>query len=306
MIPHSEREGLPRVCAFLGTAQQPHRAPASSLRELLFHADQLEGNAEKTGLMGEYAWWFATIRAGNLEQFWTDWCNAYDSLDRTEREALSNHQAFLHHNIHLLRRGSEKWPAYKILHQLAMEAGDSPWRNTATQVMQVQPEPWKWLMNLRGNPDYLQSRVVQIYDEHEGSVSGLTLWNDDTCISWNEEEIYLWKWKSGETLYRFGNPEYGNAIEQIGKISETEFFSFHRQGNVWRWKLGEAHPEREVVLSAIIERPFYEDYKPIPIKIRWNSGSMFWIRSLSTKIFFFSNLDRVTTSSSGIWGRRHS
>jgi hypothetical protein len=77
--------------------------------------------------LADYPFLMAKAKAALVEGILEDYALAFEEMPQEWREQFKFWEAFFRERAHILRRGTDDWPAYKILLQLAMEhADDSP------------------------------------------------------------------------------------------------------------------------------------------------------------------------------------
>jgi WD40 repeat protein len=126
---------------------------------------------------------------------------------------LSTWHDFFRACIHILRRGDEKWPAYKILLQLAVEhMDDSPiTESIGGKLGRIKgkkgwldrnpcPCNWVWLRNpVRACPKSTPYPTIT-YEGHADTIQGIISLSDEFLLSWTIGEARLWNLNTGEPL----------------------------------------------------------------------------------------------------------
>jgi hypothetical protein len=152
-------------------------------------------------------------------------------------ESLTIEAAFFREHAHILRRGNEEWPAYKILLQLAVEHADnSPLSLGADHFLERNNCDWLWLRReLR--PQKVRFTGCLAVMEHDDKVNGALLLKDNRILSWSDDHT-LRIWDNNGTLIHIlqGHTEkiVGTTIlsdETIVSWSENELFYWNQSGN---------------------------------------------------------------------------
>lgn len=122
-------------------------------------------------------------------------------LDREQRLWGS----FWREREHILRRGADRWPAYKILLQVAMEhADDSPVTQQAEAWLATGQCDWVWLRNPQRIRHAAPNPCLRVFEGHSGNVNGVLDLTDGRIVSWsNDGTLRLWDVESGSVLRIF-------------------------------------------------------------------------------------------------------
>ena len=131
-----------------------------------------------------------------IEGLLADWRTvAKEPLDATQ----AIWESFFRERTHILRRGDEHWPSYKILLQLAVEhADDSPITAQADQWLQEGHCDWEWLRSLQRPQSVKQSSCRIVLEGHDQWVSGVLRLKDGRVLSWSHDHtLRIWDVESG-------------------------------------------------------------------------------------------------------------
>ncbi len=117
---------------------------------------------------------------------------------------------------HILRRGTERWPAFKILLQLAVEhADDSPVTREAEAWLSGGECDWVWLRNplraARAAPD----PCLSVLEGHTDPIFGAHVMPDGRLLSWSlDHTLRLWDGQTGAPLATLA----GHTEEVVGAL----------------------------------------------------------------------------------------
>ena len=130
--------------------------------------------------------------------------------------ALRLWEAFFRSNAHILRRGNEEWPGYKILLQLAVEhADDNPVTMGAERWLEEGKCDWRWLKS-NHRPEHMSNDAailtienaaltidpfdagfsMNVFEDHEGRL-----------VAWSQHSICVFESDYGERLMAKTNQE---------------------------------------------------------------------------------------------------
>jgi WD40 repeat protein len=103
---------------------------------------------------------------------------------------------------YLLRRGEIRWPAHKILLQVAVEdADDSAITQAASAWLDRGHCDWLWLRNRTRPERQTRSPVLAVMQGHRGKVNGAQALPDGRLLSWSDDKtLRLWDGTSGAEL----------------------------------------------------------------------------------------------------------
>ena len=144
---------------------------------------ELPGSAIR-GLVADYETVLARLPEGSGRQTFRLW------------------EAFFREREHILRRGDERWPAHKILLQLAVEhADDSPVTRAAEDWLGAGHCDWVWLRNPRRVTRAVPDPCLRVLEGHTDSVGGALELCDGRILSWsNDCTLRLWDGQNGTPL----------------------------------------------------------------------------------------------------------
>ncbi len=117
-----------------------------------------------------------------------------------DKEAMRMWADFFRDRAHVLRRGNDQWPAYKILFQVAYEfAITSPITRQAEMWMDALPSKWPWLKRVNRDSEPIRSACLNVYEGHSGPISSLGFTMDSNLFlsSGEDGRVLLWDIASG-------------------------------------------------------------------------------------------------------------
>ncbi len=132
-------------------------------------------------------------------------------------------EEFFRGRVHILRRGTDEWPANRILLQLAAEhADDSPVTQAAEAWLETGACDWNWLRNLRRPRKIPGDARARVLEGHEAWVEGARLLDDGQLLSWSGDgTLRLWDVASGEcsaVLRQHSGPIRGTVVLADGHL----------------------------------------------------------------------------------------
>lgn len=128
-----------------------------------------------------------------LESLWAD-CRSLNAFHEVIGDSLAAWIGFIQNNFHLLRRGSIRWPTYKILLQIAIEQATT---TTVAQAAESWLEQggcdWLWLRSDEPPQTAKNARSIKIL---ETSVLGVAQPSPKILFSWDLKELKIWNLES--------------------------------------------------------------------------------------------------------------
>jgi WD40 repeat protein len=189
------RAALAEFALAPGKADAP--AAAYLYRHGVAHLVETGKPAEALGLLCRFDYLMDRLQALQdaravpaLAEDWRALLKTGMTFDRDERLW----EAFFREREHILRRGNECWPAYKILLQLAVEhADDSPVTAQAEAWLARGNCDWVWFRNPRRVLHAAPDPCLRVLEGHTGSVLGALLLPDGRILSWSvDKTLRLW------------------------------------------------------------------------------------------------------------------
>lgn len=159
-----------------------------------------------------------------------DLVNDYETLlaqltDGPVRQEFRLWEAFFREREHMLRRGDPRWPAYKILLQLAVEHGDdSPVTQAAEAWLAAGQCDWVWLRNPRRVKHAVPSPCLRTLEGHTGQINGAIELSDGRILSWSDDQtLRLWDGHHGSQIAVFD--DHDQEIMGAGSLPDGRIVS---------------------------------------------------------------------------------
>ncbi len=145
-------------------------------------------------------------------------------------------ETFFRENEHILRRGDDDWPAYKILLQLAIEhADDSPITQQA-ETWLAQPDncDWVWLRNPCRPEQIPINPVVRVFEGHADTVNGAIELSDGRILSWSED-CTLRIWDRNDSGVFIEMKGHTLAVIRAQELSDHRILSYSKDDSLRLW-----------------------------------------------------------------------
>jgi WD40 repeat protein len=169
----------------------------------------------------------AELPAGDLGGLVADYGLVLDRLPHgSERDDFRLWEAFFREREHILRRGNERWPANKILLQLAVEHGDdSPLTRVAEQWLRDGHCDWVWWRNPRRPRRAVPDPCLGVLAGHKSPISGVLALDKDRILSWSQDNTWrAWHWRTRENVVTAANHE--GPITGLTALSERRILTW--------------------------------------------------------------------------------
>ena len=165
-----------------------------SLVWLPMHLDEVGAYEKLIIVLKDFKYIMARVKAGYLERMLEDYRETVKNLPPDLQKQLRIEEAFFREKAHILRRGNEEWPAYKILLQLAMEhADDSPVTKGAEGFLAEKKCEWVWLRRERRTVHAVVDNEIPKLERHLAEViSVLRLAGGHIVSSSADKTLRLW------------------------------------------------------------------------------------------------------------------
>ncbi|MFT4978133.1 MAG: WD40 repeat protein, partial [Myxococcota bacterium] len=154
---------------------------------------------------------------------------------------------------HLLRRGTERWSADRILLQLAMEYADSsPVTQAAEDWLARCSEPWLWIRHTRRPAHVSLSACQSVLEGHSRKVDGVLLLSPSEALSWSlDNTLRLWDLDAGTSTATLDGHE--KRIRGALPLPGRRAVSYADDGTIVTWNLDSG--ERLHTLDADNKKP---------------------------------------------------
>jgi WD40 repeat protein len=142
-------------------------------------------------------------------------------------------EAFFRERAHILRRGNDIWPTYKILLQLAIEhADDSPVTIASERFLEEGKCNWAWLRReLRPEKVWIDP-CVAVFEGHNCPVVGSLVLRNGLILSWAmDESIFIWN-LYGNSIFKLEKNKPHTEYNGYSKLARTIELS---DGNILTW-----------------------------------------------------------------------
>ncbi|MEW6386500.1 MAG: WD40 repeat domain-containing protein [Thermodesulfobacteriota bacterium] len=155
--------------------------------------------------LADFQFLMAKAKAAMVEGILEDYRLAFERLPQEWREKLRFWEAFFRERAHILRRGNEDWPSYKILLQLALEhADDSPVTEGAELYLAGGKCDWPWLRRERRPEQVGIDPCLAVLEGHNGGIEEALVLPDGRILSWAFRDATLRLWdQAGKPLAVF-------------------------------------------------------------------------------------------------------
>ena len=156
--------------------------------------------------------------------------------DGAARQEFRLWEAFFREREHILRRGDARWPAHKILLQLAVEhADDSPVTCAAEAWLAAGHCDWVWLRNPQRVAHAVPDPCLRVLEGHTACVTGAQILPDGRLLSWSAHDytLRLWDAETGTSLATLrGHTFHLNGVKVL---PDGRLLSWSRDGILRLW-----------------------------------------------------------------------
>ena len=258
--------------------------------------------------LGNYGFVEAKIKANMLNEILAD----YEFAEQNDvgKELNSNFRfwkSFIQSSMHTLLKGNEKWPAFKILLQLAMEHADnSPVTMAAEEYLKNDNVNWHWMRRMQRPKSEQGSTFVPILGDHTQAIKGVKLLSNKTFITWSDDTtLKIWD-KEGKSMVTLEGHK-GPVIDAF-ELSNDRILSLSVDHTIRIWKLDKTLPDLIIKTNASKvyidneERIFTWNEAPDQkeIDILDDAGKI--INKLKCKFDYISDVRQISTGQVIVWG----
>ena len=169
------------------------RLPDYYMRFLPMHLEKTGQTEQLILLLKDFTFMMARVRSGHLEQLLMDYRGLVTQLLPHDQHQLVFEQAFFQEKSHILKRGDEDWPAFKILFQLAIEfSQDNPLRIGSMKYLSDGRTNWTYLIQDFGKKTLSVNQCLAVIETTGRKINGLLFDHFSRIVSWNDNEIFFW------------------------------------------------------------------------------------------------------------------
>ena len=159
---------------------------------LVHHHAETGAWLEAEALTTDFSWLMRKCELGLLDSISHDHELLSEVSPSEIKQQLEIWSAFFREKAHILRRGNEEWPAYKILLQLAVEhADDSPLTIAAERWLTEDSCDWLWFRRIQRLPHTHKNPCLAVFEGHTAEVSGALQLPDGNLTSWSGYSQYV-------------------------------------------------------------------------------------------------------------------
>ena len=170
--------------------------------ECVFHRFKSGDEATAADFLTDFSFLLHKVRVGLLEGVFEDYETLLSEAISEVAKRLEIWSDFFREKAHILRRGSDEWPAHKILLQLAVEhADDSPLTIGAEQWLAEGRCEWLWLRRVPRLQHVQMNPCLAVLEGHRDQVGGALALKNGRLLSWSDDRtLRLWEVHSGFCL----------------------------------------------------------------------------------------------------------
>lgn len=198
----------------------------------LMHNGEEEKSAD---LLTDFDFTMERLKARYRERVLSDYRTMGITAEKDICERMKYWTAFFREKAHILRRGDEEWPSYKILLQLAIEhADDSSLTIGAEKFLADGKCDWVWLRREQRVAHVGINPCIAVLEGHESAVKGARMLKSGKILSWSFDSS-LRIWDNNGVLMRTlqgHTREINGAIE----ISDDKILSWSEDNILIIWQ----------------------------------------------------------------------
>jgi WD40 repeat protein len=182
-----------------GTAVEWETDSIRGFAECVYQLIKAEQHEHATRLLSNFPFFLHKLRVGLIESVFADYDLFRREAPTRVMKRLEIWADFFREKAHILRRGNEEWPPYKIFLQIAVEhADDSPITVGAEQWLTKGRCNWLWLRHNQREarvPENLRSATLE---GHSRPINGALTLSDNCIASWSlDNTLRLWDMGAG-------------------------------------------------------------------------------------------------------------
>lgn len=175
-------------------------------RQGVAHLLAHDGSVDRAvGLLTNFEYLLRRLRSlpdpSGVEGIGADW-RAVMAMQPDLDEDTLIWEAFWREHEHLLRRGNDAWPAYKILLQCAVEySEDSPVTRSAEDWLSTGMCDWTWLRGQARSKAASRAYCLRVLEGHSAPIGGSALLPNGRALTWSDDgSLRVWCLASGKSL----------------------------------------------------------------------------------------------------------
>jgi WD40 repeat protein len=246
----SEEEGHRRLAAALMSAYQDWQAAGAmlhsnagwerlgnngipyALRHLPAHLSAIGDAQTRARVLTDFALALRRCAPEVLSALFDDY---REHLPAQRESGLADWSDCIKTNSHLLRRGNEDWPAYKIFLQIAMDdADESAITQAAGRWLASGACDWMWLRRRNRPEKKVRSGLIAVLEGHTHQVDGAQVLPDGRVLSWSyDKTLRLWDGASGNVVAVLEG--HKGWIGGARVLSDGRLLSWSHDGSLRLW-----------------------------------------------------------------------
>ena len=161
---------------------------------------------ELAKLLKDFTYCMETTKRGFLESLLKAYQDLVPQLPARYQNQLIHEQTFFREKAHILRRGNEKWPAYMILFQMAIEHADnSPLTIAAEKYLSDGKVEWQYLRSIERPKDFKNNSLLSVFEGHKQKIEDLIFLGSKKFVSSDHKNILFWT-EDGTIISRILQP----------------------------------------------------------------------------------------------------
>jgi WD40 repeat protein len=216
-------------------SQKPRTTHSYLLKWLPAHLLITGEDASLIVLLKDFVYLLEKIRHNMIERLLEDF-RGLPARFISDNGKLQIESAFFSERAHILRRGSEEWPVYKIFLQLAVEhADDSPLTVGAEKWLAEGNCDWVWLRRNSRPSEVFINPCKLVLEGHEHNIEEVIELSGNRVISWSDDRsCRIWDTQTGNnilTLDSYGTTPAGYFGDSCPRPGVIEFLN----GKILLW-----------------------------------------------------------------------
>jgi len=197
---------------------------------------------ELQGLLTDFGFCFAKCAANQSSELFDELLQV--NVGNPQNLCLSEWQSFFRRQAHILTRGDWRWPAHKIMLQLANEEAEQSPVSLAAQHWLAQSYcDWVWVRNKNKPAQQSRSALLAVMEGHSARINGAQMLSDGRILSWSfDGTLRLWDSNSGKQLFLLEGHDNGELIFGAEELSEGRLLSWSGDGTLRLWDSNNGKP----------------------------------------------------------------